>query len=122
MNQIVEWKKALQDNASAIFDGFKKQELRDVKALEAKIGQLTMENVFFRKCAHQGGIAERKKMIQQDHQLPLGKQTELLGFSRGMMYYEPHPLSQKDLNLMNEIDTLHLKYPFMGTGTRMLVQ
>ena len=61
-------------------------------------------------------------MIQQDHQLPLGKQTELLGFSRGMMYYEPHPLSQKDLNLMNEIDTLHLKYPFMGTGTRMLVQ
>ena len=42
-------------------------------------------------------------MIQQDHQLSLGKQTELLGFSRGMMYYEPHPLGQKDLNLMNEI-------------------
>ena len=59
-------------------------------------------------------------MIQQDHQLSLGKQTELLGFSRGMMYYEPHPLGQKDLNLMNEMDKLHLEYPFMGT--RMLVQ
>jgi len=30
----------------------------DVKSLHAKIGELTLENDFFRRSAHQGGIAE----------------------------------------------------------------
>jgi hypothetical protein len=41
----------------------------DVKSLPAKIGKLTLENLFFRGCAHQGGIAERKAMIDREHDL-----------------------------------------------------
>lgn len=58
-------------------------------------------------------------MIKQDHQLPISKQAEVLGFSRGMMYYKPHPINQNDLDLMTELDRLHMEFPFMGT--RMLV-
>ena len=61
VNQIVEWKKALQDNASAIFDGFKKQELRDVKPLEAKISQLTMENDFLENALIKAGLLSAKR-------------------------------------------------------------
>ena len=61
VNQIVEWKKALQDNASAIFDGFKKQELRDVKPLVAKIGQLTMENDFLENALIKAGLLSAKR-------------------------------------------------------------
>jgi hypothetical protein len=45
----------------------------DVKSLHAKIGELTLENEFFRGRAHQGGIAERKAMIDREHDLPINK-------------------------------------------------
>ena len=45
----------------------------DVKSLHAKIGALTLENDFLGRSAQQGGIAERKAMIDRgaqfaDHQ------------------------------------------------------
>jgi putative transposase len=64
--------------------------------------------------AHQGGIAERKAMIERDHALPITRQAQLLGMSRGTVYYMPRPTSEADLALMRRIDELHLEYPFMG--------
>src|SRR6516165_8203312 len=52
---------------------------------------------FFRKCARQGGIAERKAMIDRDHDLPLTRQAAVLNISRGSLYYKPRPVSAADL-------------------------
>lgn len=46
-NQITTWKNQLLENAGAVFEGGERSEPAvDVKALHAKIGQLTLENDF----------------------------------------------------------------------------
>jgi putative transposase len=57
-------------------------------------------------------------MIDRKHKLSLTQQAELLGISRGSVYYEPVPVSAEDLALMWRIDELHLRFPF--AGARML--
>ena len=57
-------------------------------------------------------------MIDRDHELPLKRQAELVGVSRGSVYYLPKPASEADLRLMRTIDELHLEHPF--AGSRML--
>jgi putative transposase len=47
-------------------------------------------------------------MIDRDHALPLAHQAQLLELSRGSLYYVPVPVSQADLDVMREIDKLHL--------------
>ena len=57
-------------------------------------------------------------MIDRSHSLSLTRQTQLLGISRGSVYYLPRLTSEADLALMRRIDELHLEHPFMGA--RML--
>jgi len=57
-------------------------------------------------------------MIDRGHRLPLSRQAELLGISRGSLYYEPCRVSAGDLAIMRRIDELHLDHPF--AGSRML--
>ena len=57
-------------------------------------------------------------MIDRNHALPITRQADVLGISRGAVYYVPRPISEADLTLMRRIDELHLEHPFMGT--RML--
>jgi putative transposase len=57
-------------------------------------------------------------MIDRGHDLPLGRQAELLGLSRSTLYYEPRPVPAEELAMMRRIDALHLDYPF--AGSRML--
>src|SRR6516164_8568389 len=64
------------------------------------------------------GIAERKAMIDRDHDLPLRRQAAVLNISRGSLYYKPRPVSAADLALMRRMDELHLEFPF--AGARML--
>jgi putative transposase len=47
-------------------------------------------------------------MIDRDHALPLTRQAELLQISRSSVYYIEMPTSAADLELMREIDRLHL--------------
>jgi putative transposase len=63
-------------------------------------------------------VAERKAMIDRSHALPLTRQAEALGISRGSLYYQPQPVSEADLAVMRRMDELHLDYPF--AGSRML--
>ncbi len=53
-------------------------------------------------------------MIDRNHELPISGQAELLGVSRGSVYYLPKPINPVDLALMRRIDELHLSHPFMG--------
>jgi len=57
-------------------------------------------------------------MIDRTHRLPIARQAESLGISRGSVYYLPRPVSDRDLVLMRRIDELHLELPF--AGARML--
>jgi putative transposase len=57
-------------------------------------------------------------MIDRSHELPVKRQAELLGISRGSVYYLAQPVSSADLALMRVIDELHLEHPF--AGSRML--
>ena len=57
-------------------------------------------------------------MIDRSHSLPLARQAQELGISRGSVYYLPKPVSSADLAIMRRIDELHLEFPF--AGSRML--
>ncbi len=57
-------------------------------------------------------------MIDREHALPLTKQAEALGISRGSVYYLPRPVPAADLAIMRRLDELHLESPF--AGSRML--
>ena len=57
-------------------------------------------------------------MIDRSHALALNRQAELVGVSRGNVYYLPRAVSEADESLMRRIDALNLEYPF--AGSRML--
>jgi putative transposase len=57
-------------------------------------------------------------MIDREHKLPVKRQAEVLEISRGTVYYQRWPVSERDLLLMRAIDELHLDHPF--AGSRML--
>lgn len=122
-NQITEWKRQFQDRAADVFGAAgtpSSEPPVDVKTLHAKIGQLTLENDFFKRRAHQVGIAERKAMIDRRHTLPVSQQTRLVGIARSSAYYRPQPVSEADQLLMRRIDELHMEFPF--AGARMLAR
>ncbi|WP_425266547.1 IS3 family transposase [Caballeronia arationis] len=121
-NQITDWKKQLQERVAEVFETGKTsaEPPVDVKVLHAKIGQLTLENDFLGGRARQGGIAERKAMIDRAHALPVSRQVQLVGIARSSAYYQPRPVSETDLKLMRRLDELHLEFPF--AGARMLVR
>ena len=53
-------------------------------------------------------------MIDREHDLSITKQAEILKISRGSVYYLPRPVSSADLEIMRQLDRLHLEYPFAG--------
>ena len=57
-------------------------------------------------------------MIDRSSMLPVKRQAQQLGISRGSVYYLPRPTSAADLAIMRRIDELHMDYPF--AGSRML--
>ena len=59
-------------------------------------------------------------MIRRDHELSVKRQAELLGISRGSVYYLPRPVSEADLRVMRALDELHLEYPFAGALSGLL--
>lgn len=57
-------------------------------------------------------------MIDSHHGLPISKQAQALGISRGSVYDLSRPVSPTDLAVMRRMDELHLEFPF--AGSRML--
>ena len=61
-NQITEWKQQLQQHASAIFGGAKsKAPEPDIKAMHAKIGQLSLENDFLESALTKAGLLSARR-------------------------------------------------------------
>ena len=59
-------------------------------------------------------------MIDTDHVLPVTGQCELLGVPRSTFYYQPKPVPVEDLELMRQIDRIHLKRPSATASSRRL--
>ena len=57
-------------------------------------------------------------MMDATHALSISRQAQLVGISRGSVYYMPKTVGVADLVLMRRLDALHLEHPFMGA--RML--
>lgn len=56
----------------------------------------------------EGGI-DRNGLI-----LPITRQAELLGVARRSVYYQPVPISLKELEIKNQIDQIYTDHPFYG--------
>jgi len=53
-------------------------------------------------------------MIERGAVVTVKRQAELLDLSRSNVYYQPRPVSERDLRLMRRIDELHLEAPYYG--------
>ena len=61
-NQITNWKRQLSEPAASVFDGEVSTEPKvDLKALHAKIGQLTLENDFLEGALTKVGLLSAKR-------------------------------------------------------------
>jgi putative transposase len=54
-------------------------------------------------------------MIDKEDSLPVTRQCEILELSRSGVYYNPVPLSARELEIMRQIDEIHLLSPFYGS-------
>jgi len=54
-------------------------------------------------------------MIDKGDKLPVTRQCDLLDLSRSGVYYTPAPMSEKNLELLRQIDEIHMAYPFYGS-------
>lgn len=57
-------------------------------------------------------------MIDRSHGLSITRQAQLVGISRGCVYYRRRPPCSAQILLMHTLDALHLEQPF--AGSRML--
>ena len=55
-------------------------------------------------------------MIDRAHKLPVIRQIQLLDLSRSSVYDLPQPTPEGDLQLMRQIDKLHLDHPYRRQG------
>ena len=53
-------------------------------------------------------------MIERGAATTVKRQAQLLGLSRASVYYQPRPVSERDLLLMRRLDELHLEAPYYG--------
>ncbi len=61
-NQITNWKRQLNEHAAVVFDGGATTEPQiDVRAMHAKIGQLTLENDFLENAHTKVGLLSAKR-------------------------------------------------------------
>ena len=61
-NQITNWKRQLSEGAVSVFTGVESKEPEvDLKALHAKIGQLTLENDFLEGALSKVGLLNAKR-------------------------------------------------------------
>ena len=87
-NQITDWKNQLMTEAADVFGGEPRPDepTVDLKVLHAKIGPLALEHDFSESALIRRRHAERKAMIDRTHPLPITRQAQVVGISRGSVY------------------------------------
>lgn len=54
------------------------------------------------------------ELIEQYEDLSIKRKCEMLDVNRSTYYYEPEPVPQSDIDLMNEMRDIYTQYPFFG--------
>jgi len=113
-NQIVQWKKKLQDELPDIFSRKRDKESKSQVDLEnelyRQIGQLKVELDWLKKSLVKFSIAERKEMIDPTtRDISIQRQCRLLNLSRSTYYYKNREVNDYNLHLMNHIDDQYLQ-------------
>ena len=99
-NQITTWRSQLLEGAAGVFGQEKAEAKEAAGRFEGAACQDRRTDAgerFFVRRAQQGRPAERKEMIDRDHDLPIARQAKALGVARGSVYYKPRPVSAGDL-------------------------
>ena len=95
-------------------------EHRHIHALEhvKPLARIDEREVLRRRDDDRGGSTISDGDDRRGHALSVTKQAEAAGIARSTVYYLPRPVSSADLELMRQIDRLHLEFTF--AGARML--
>jgi transposase-like protein len=81
--QVTAWKTELLENAAAIFGGdvLAADGKERIRELQAKIGELTMENDFLEGALGKFPRPERQTMIERDGEISVKRRAQLLDLS-----------------------------------------
>ena len=60
-------------------------------------------------------MKEKTTMIEPEHNLSVRRQCKILGLNRSSFYREPADDDEQDLRIMQELDKLHIEFPFYGS-------
>ncbi|NWJ49817.1 MAG: transposase, partial [Bacteroidetes bacterium] len=114
---IARWKKEFIARSVEIFETKAPEQAYQVEKdrLFSKIGQLEMENDFFKKSLKKTRPVKGDKTLVLDKTtLSVRKQCKLLDINRSSVYYKPHGESKENLELMRKMDEHYMKHPTEG--------
>ncbi|MDT8445257.1 MAG: transposase, partial [bacterium] len=118
-NSLNQWKKKFLENASLAFDVGKatkgiKEENEELKrendALAKKLGKTTIERDWAVGKLKSLDSSTKKDLVefkQAKPAIPLARQCEIIGLNRSNLYYQPTPMAETDLQMMNRIDEIY---------------
>ena len=125
-NLLRNWKKKFLDNASAVFDDKREDNLKEKLAEERrekaeyakKVGQLTMQVDWLKKNLKKFvDLTTRISLVQNlltTKEIPASVGAKLLDINRTSIYYKGMPISDEELACKEIIDHLHTDNPAWG--------
>ncbi|MCR4443535.1 MAG: IS3 family transposase [Peptococcaceae bacterium] len=124
-NLLSRWKAEFLEKMPTVFskeisevDKLRKEHASEKEELIKQIGQLSVENVWFKKNLSESlGTEAKKKLIQPIEGITVKRQCELLGVSRSTVYYQPKKLfgpGPEEIRIKNAIDRIWTNKPYFG--------
>ena len=125
-NLLRNWKKEFLNNASAVFDDKREENLKDNLAEERKekaehakkVGQLTMQVDWLKKNLKKFvDLTTRVRLVQNlltTKEIPASTGAKLLDINSTSIYYKGSPVSYEELTCKEIIDHLHTDNPTWG--------
>jgi putative transposase len=118
-NSLNQWKKKFLENASMAFDVGKatqsfKDEINELKkendALAKKLGKTTIEKDWAVGKLKSLDSSTKRDLVeskQANSAISLTRRCEIMEINRSNLYYQPRPISAKDLLIMRRIDKVY---------------
>ncbi|WP_418134135.1 IS3 family transposase [Acidihalobacter ferrooxydans] len=124
--QVGQWKKAIQEQASRLFEGKRGPkpvvEHQQPDKLYSEIGKLKMELDWLKKKFRNQPAMKRRHWIEPNTAIALTRQCELASVTRSTVYaqHEPKEVDEAEQRLCRLLDEEYTRHPFYGSR-RMVV-